>query len=217
MRSAGEADGPASLDRFPFVTSEARARLIRFAGLLARWQATHNLVSRSGLGDLWTRHIADSVQLLPLAPSFRSWFDLGSGAGFPGLIIAILLAHDGNRRFTLVEANQKKAAFLRAAVRETGAHAEVASERIEQHSILHKREADVVSARALAPFSELAALAFPYLHDRSVFLMPKGQDFEREDREAALHWQYDLSAVPSLTDPQGRLVTVRHLRPRTGA
>ncbi|MGQ7794402.1 16S rRNA (guanine(527)-N(7))-methyltransferase RsmG [Faunimonas sp. B44] len=212
-----EAEAEAALAPFDFVDAAAKARLVRFAALLRRWQATHNLVSRSSLDELWSRHIADSVQLVPLAPPFRQWVDIGSGGGFPGLVVAIVLAEQPDHWFTLVEANQKKSAFLRAAIRETGAHAEVASERIETHSARMAGQADVVSARALAPFAELAGLAFPYLSEQGVLLMLKGQEFDHEEREASRHWSYALDVTPSRTDPAGRIVAVRRLRPRTDA
>lgn len=203
-----------TLDRFGFVTKAGRERLNRFVALLEIWQRTHNLVAASQLGELWGRHVADSVQLVEAAPDFREWVDLGSGAGFPGLIVAAVFADDPNRHFTLVESNNKKAAFLRAAIRETGANAAVASARIEQHSATMQGRADIVSARALASFDELCRLAYPYLHDESLLLFLKGQDFVHEEREAAKSWEYDLLTSQSFTDPSGCVVRVRNLKPR---
>src|SRR5688572_15784476 len=152
----------------------------RFVALLREWQSTHNLVAQKDMDAIWTRHVTDSLQLLPLAPPFREWVDLGSGAGFPGLVIAIASRSEPDRHFTLVEANLKKAAFLRAAIRETGANASVAAERIEAHAPKMAGQADVVSARALAPLSVLCGLAAPYLHSDSVLLLLKGQGFAAE-------------------------------------
>ncbi len=104
-------------------TNRMREDFERFVALLAAWQRTHNLVSGGTLKDVWTRHVADSLQLLDHAPGFGQWVDLGSGAGFPGLVVAIACKEQPERHFTLIESNNKKAAFLRAAIRETGANA----------------------------------------------------------------------------------------------
>lgn len=201
--------------RFDFLDADASRRLQAYAALLRQWQQAHNLVAAGTLDQLWSRHIADCLQLVPQAPPFRHWVDLGSGAGLPGLVVAIALAERPGCRFTLVEANQKKCAFLRAAVRETGAHAAVAAARIETHGRTMPGGADVVSARALAPMAELCRLAHPYLHADSVVLLLKGRDFAAEERDAGERWRYDLAAAPSATDPGGRIVALRNLRPRT--
>jgi 16S rRNA (guanine527-N7)-methyltransferase len=182
--------------------------------LIREWQRAHNLVSRSALDELWTRHVADSVQLVAHAPDFRHWVDLGSGAGFPGLVVAIASKPHAGRRFTLVESNQKKAAFLRAAVRNTGANAAVAAERAEAHAGKMAGQADIVSARALAPIDALLGLAAPYLHADSLVLLLKGQDFVHEHEVASKSWSYDMLASPSATDPGGRILAIRNLRPR---
>jgi 16S rRNA (guanine527-N7)-methyltransferase len=174
----------------------------------------HNLVARSTLTDVWTRHVADSLQLLDHAPDFREWVDLGSGAGFPGLVVAIACKGFPERHFTLVESNRKKAAFLRAAIRESGANAVVAAERIEEHARTMRGRADVVSARALAPLGELCGLALPYLHPGSVLLLLKGQDFVHEHEIASKSWSYDMVTFPSTTDPAGRVVVIRNLARR---
>ncbi len=172
----------------------------RFVELLRDWQRVHNLVSPSALDEIWTRHVADSLQLLQHAPQFREWVDLGSGAGFPGLIVAIACKEEADRHVTLVESNLKKAAFLRAAIRETGANASVAAERIEEHGRKMAGRADVVSARALAPLETILRLASPYLHENSVVLLLKGQDFVHEHEIASKSWNYDMVASPSATD-----------------
>lgn len=201
-------------NRFAAVSNACRDRLACFAALLASWQRAHNLVAASTMADLWTRHIADSLQLLDHVGRFRRWVDLGSGAGFPGLVVAIALADRPGIGFTLVEANQKKAAFLRAAIRETGSNAEVAAMRIEDHSQTMIGRADVVSARALARLDRLCLLSAPYLHQDSVLLLPKGQDVVQEHEQASQSWSYDLVSSPSKTDPTGRIVQIRNLRPR---
>jgi 16S rRNA (guanine527-N7)-methyltransferase len=204
----------AALDRFGFVTRRAREDLERFVALLNEWQRAHNLVARDTLAEVWTRHMADSLQLLDHArEDFRKWVDLGSGAGFPGLVIAIACADEPQRRFTLVESNGKKAAFLRAAIRETGAHATVVAKRIEAHASL-AQPADVVSARALAPLPELLRLGAPYLAEGGVMLFLKGQDFVHELEAATKSWDFDVVDSQSVTDPGGRILAIRRLRPK---
>lgn len=199
------------LDALP---QAARDRLGRFVALLRRWQTTHNLVSARTLDDIWTRHVEDSLQLLAHAGDFRTWVDLGSGAGFPGLVAAIAVADPVGRRFVLVEANQKKAAFLRAAARECGAPADVAAERAESHAGKMAGEADVVSARALAPLDALCRLALPYLHGGSRLLLLKGQDFVHEVEDASKSWCFDMVTFNSVTDPSGCVAVIRNLAPR---
>ncbi len=188
--------------------------LERFVALLEEWQGTHNLVAPSTLPDIWTRHVADSLQLLSHAPAFREWVDLGSGAGFPGLVVAIASKARPERHVTLVELNLKKAAFLRAAIRETGANASVAAERIEQHAPKMAGRADIVSARALAPLTDLLALAAPYLHAQSAMIFPKGRDFVQEVEAAAQCFDFDVVNYESATDSGGRVLVLRHLRPK---
>jgi 16S rRNA (guanine527-N7)-methyltransferase len=204
---------PRELDRFGFLTDEAKRDLSRFVALLRDWQRVHNLVSRADLDSVWTRHVADSLQLLEHVPGFREWVDLGSGAGFPGLIIAI--AYKGREgHFTLVESNQKKAAFLRIAIRETGANSDVAAERIETHAPKMAGRADVISARALAPLPALFKLAHPYCYDASVLLLLKGADFVQELDAASQSWDFDVVRFASATNPGGRVLAIRHLSPK---
>lgn len=202
------------LNRFGFVDGRVEEDLRRFVALLTEWQSVHNLVARSSLSDIWQRHVADSLQLYGHAPRFREWVDLGSGAGFPGLIVAIAAKEEPLRRFTLVEANHKKAAFLRAAIRETGVNARVAAERIEANSRKLAGMADVVSARALAPLAALLGLAAPYMHEGSVLLLLKGQDFVHERDAASKYWNFDMIDSPSATNSGGRVLTIRDLSPK---
>ena len=205
------ADAAAALEPFGFVTARAKADLARFVVLLRQWQRTHNLVSRSTLDAIWTRHVADSLQLVRHAPAIRRWVDLGSGAGFPGLVVAIACRDRPEGHFTLVEANRKKAAFLRAAVRETGARAAVVSERIEAFT-RHAEAADVISARALAPLPDLLPLAAPLLAPEGVLLLLKGQDFVQELEVASKSWDFDVLDSASVTDAGGRVLTMQNLR-----
>ena len=201
-------------DRFACVTDIVLERLETFAALLAEWQKTHNLVGPDALRTLWTRHIEDSLQLAELAPEARDWIDLGSGAGFPGLIVAIARAGDPGFSVTLIESNRKKAAFLRAAIRATGAPARVFADRIEDFETAQIDPVEVISARALAPFADLCRLAFPLMRPETRLILLKGQDFVHEEQVAAKSWSYDLLTLPSVTDQSGRIITVTNLRPK---
>jgi 16S rRNA (guanine527-N7)-methyltransferase len=213
-RGAAPPEPGASLDRFGFATAAVRRDLAAFVSLLCQWQQTHNLIADSTLLDVWERHVADSLQLLEAAPDFSEWIDLGSGAGFPGLVVAIAAKGRAKAHVTLVEANGKKAAFLRAAIRATDAPASVAAERIEAHAKRKAGTADIVSARALAPLPRLLPLAAPYLHPGSTILLLKGQDFVHEDELAAKSWIYDVLTIPSATNPEGQVVILRNLKPK---
>lgn len=203
-----------ALDRF-HLADATREDLARFVRLLGEWQRAHNLVAPSTLGEVWTRHVADSLQLLEHAPEdWREWVDLGSGAGFPGLVVAIASKGHPERHITLVESNGKKAAFLRAAIRETGANASVAAERIERHAEKFGRRADVVSARALAPLAELLGLAEPYAHEETLMLFLKGKEYVQELSVASQSWDFDVVDYPSATDSSGRVLAIRNLRPK---
>lgn len=205
-------DGPACLDRFDFLTERARADLETYIALLRKWQATHNLVSAATLDHVWSRHVLDSAQLLAAVPPVKRWIDLGSGAGFPGMVIAILLASTDGAHVTLVESNNKKCAFLRAVARATDAPVDVACERIESFATRPQDGVDVVSARALAPFADLCRMAAPLMGPETVLLLLKGQDFVHEEQEASKCWGYDLVIKDSVTDPGGRIIAVRNLK-----
>jgi 16S rRNA (guanine527-N7)-methyltransferase len=199
------------------VSRETEARLDRFADLLINWQNRINLVAPSTLPNLWTRHIADSLQLLMLVEAPMLWVDLGSGGGFPGLIVACALAEKPGVLVHLVESNQKKAAFLREATRVTGAPAKVHAVRIENFAAEFPDQPAVVSARALAPLQELFSEAYPLLKTGAKGLFPKGQDVEAELTEASKYWKFDYDLVPSLTSLDGQIVVVRSLAPRPRA
>ncbi|HXX50372.1 MAG TPA: 16S rRNA (guanine(527)-N(7))-methyltransferase RsmG [Xanthobacteraceae bacterium] len=196
------------------VSRETADRLDRFVALLLDWQSRINLIAASTLPVLWTRHIADSLQLLALAPEARRWADLGSGAGFPGLVIACALADSLPAEVHLVESNKKKAAFLREAVRVTGAAAIVHAQRSDDFIKSFDRPLDVVTARALAPLPELLKIAYPLLKRGAKGLFPKGQDVDGELTEAAKCWTIQASLVPSRTDPRSRVVVIRHAEPK---
>jgi 16S rRNA (guanine527-N7)-methyltransferase len=216
---------------FP-VSRETLARLATYEGLLRRWQTAVNLVAPSTLDAIWHRHFADSAQLVALAPSARAWVDLGSGAGFPGLIVAILLAGDpsppdgalselrskevGPPRLTLIESNARKCAFLREVVRETqiagSLSVDILSTRIETATTQGSLQPpDVVSARAVAPLDKLFALAAPLFASSTVGLFLKGRDAAAELQAAEKLWNFQSELVPSRTERDARIVVVRKL------
>lgn len=195
------------------VSRETAARLDRFVELLLAWQATTNLVAAAELPRLWTRHVADSLQLLPLAPNARTWVDFGSGGGFPAIPVACALAEKPDAQVHLVESNGKKAAFLREAVRATQIPALVHPTRIEDCGDSFGDKVDVVSARALAPLTILLAHAFPLIVRGTIGLFLKGQDVEDELTEATKYWSLAYELVPSRTG-DGVIVIVRRLARR---
>jgi 16S rRNA (guanine527-N7)-methyltransferase len=195
------------------VSRETLDRLDQFVTLLVNWQKTTNLIAPSTVGQLWTRHVADSLQLLNLAPDARIWVDLGSGGGFPGLVLACALAE---RRSTihLVESNSKKCAFLREAVRLLAVPALVHATRIEDFVRRFDARADAVTARALAPLDRLLACAAPMLKRGAQGLFLKGQDVEAELTEASKYWSIEATLVPSITSAESRIVVVRRAERR---
>jgi 16S rRNA (guanine527-N7)-methyltransferase len=197
------------------VSREIAARLDRFVALLLQWQTRINLIAPSTIPAIWTRHIADSLQLLELAPQAKCWVDLGSGGGFPGIPIGCALAGVPGARVHLVESNAKKAAFLREAVRHIGAPAIVHPVRIEEFMRNFSERPDVVTARALAPLQDLLALAEPLLKTGAKGLFPKGQDVDAELTLASKCWSMQMELVPSKTDPRARIVVVDGLRRRS--
>jgi len=189
------------------------SRLDRFVEALLTWQAKTNLIAPSTIPELWTRHIADSLQLLALAPSAKHWVDFGSGGGFPGIPIACALAGTPGAVIHLVESNHKKAAFLREAVRLTGAPAKVHARRVEDFVDGFAEPVEIVTARALAPLENLLAKAYPLLKRGAQALFLKGQDVEVELTEASKCWTMEAELVRSVTDSSGRIVWIRSLQP----
>jgi 16S rRNA (guanine527-N7)-methyltransferase len=199
------------------VSRETSQRLDRFVDLLLTWQRTTNLIASSTIAHLWTRHVADSLQLIDLAPDALVWIDLGSGGGFPGLVIACALADRPGAAVHLVESNAKKAAFLREAQRVTGVPAFVHAARIEDFAPNFQDRVEVVTARALAPLKTLLDQCFPLLGKSGmVGLFPKGQNAELELGEARKSWNIKVNLVPSRTDPAARIVVIRELVRATG-
>jgi len=194
------------------VSGETLARLDRFVALLLEAQSRHNLIARSTLPQIWTRHIADSLQLLALAPTAKVWADLGSGAGFPGLILACALAETAGASVYLVESISKKAAFLSETALAIGLPARIHCTRIENFVTMDIGDIDVVTARALAPLDKLLGLVEPLVKRGARALLLKGQDIEVELTLASKYWNIDATLVPSKTSPDGRIVVVSNLQ-----
>jgi len=192
------------------VSRETLARLDRFVELLLETQRHTNLIGSGTIPELWTRHIADSLQLLDLAPDAKIWLDLGSGAGFPGLVIACALADQPGAAIHLVESVGKKAAFLQRTVEALALSATVHHIRLED--LAPRFAVEVITARALAPLPKLFGHVAPWLKSGVQALLPKGQDVEVELTEAAKYWKIEADLVASRTNPAGRIVVVRALR-----
>lgn len=191
------------------VSRETAQRLDTFIDLLRTWQNTTNLIAPSTIQTIWSRHVADSLQLLQYAQNTKTWVDLGSGGGFPGMVIACAL--EPPAVVHLVESNAKKAAFLREAARVTGAPAKIHNQRIEEFNKQFQGHADIVTARALAPLAELLGFCAPHIKMGAQALLLKGQDIADELTEAAKYWKIDAELKESLTDPKGRILVVRNL------
>jgi 16S rRNA (guanine527-N7)-methyltransferase len=209
-------DREQALKLVPF-SRETGARLDRFVELLLDWQKRMNLVAASTLPSLWTRHVADSLQLLDLAPDAKTWIDLGSGAGFPGLAIACALADVPGASIHLIESNQKKSRFLTDAIRHNQVPAVVHAVRIEDFVKNFMVQPDVLTARALAPLHQILTWAYPLSKTGAQGLFMKGQDVGSELTEAAKYWKFEPVLVPSRTSPNSRIVSVRHWEPRPHA
>jgi 16S rRNA (guanine527-N7)-methyltransferase len=193
------------------VASATLDRLRRHVAELVRWNKAINLVAASTLPDAWERHVSDSAQLVPLAPANPShWVDLGSGAGFPGLVVAIILAETSpETRVTLVESDRRKATFLREVARAAGLATTIIAERIETTTPLG---ADVVSARALAPLDALIPLAARHMATDGTALFPKGARADKELASAAATWSFSVERLPSTTDTTAEVLRMKGLK-----
>jgi len=196
------------------VSRETWERLEQFVELLLSRQRSTNLIASSTIPQLWTRHVADSLQLVALAPKARRWIDLGSGGGFPGLVLACALAGQQGAAVHLIESTQKKAAFLSAAASELSLPAIVHAARIEEFVSATPERFDIVTARALAPLDKLIGYTIPLLKRGTAGLFPKGQDVEAELTQASKSWTIEADLIPSRTDPRGRIVRVRRASKR---
>jgi 16S rRNA (guanine527-N7)-methyltransferase len=196
------------------VSRETEARLDRYVDLLLQWQAKTNLVAPSTLPQLWTRHISDSLQLLTIAPTATLWADLGSGGGFPGIVLACALAEISGAMVHLVERNAKKAAFLREALRVTDAPGMVHLADIEDSVDRLPPALDCVTARAVAPLHQLIGFAKPLVSQGAKALFLKGQDVEAELTEATKYWNIKPHLHSSRTGGHGWIVELDHIERR---
>ncbi|MBJ3777821.1 16S rRNA (guanine(527)-N(7))-methyltransferase RsmG [Acuticoccus mangrovi] len=188
------------------VGSDVFAALERFVEAARAWGRVSNIVSEADRERLWERHVLDSLQLVPLAEAAGpAWIDLGSGGGFPGLVVAIVRGGE----VTLVESNRKKAAFLIQASAATGRAVRVEPRRIEE---LAATPYDVVSARALAPLATLLDLSSRFFGPDTVGLFPKGRDADNEVREAQKRHRFAVASTPSRTDPRAAILSVSELK-----
>lgn len=192
------------------VSRETEHLLGMFAELVEKWTAKINLISKHSRKDIWARHILDSAQLYRFAPQHQQhWVDLGSGGGFPGIVISIL-AKDRLEALsvTLVESDQRKAAFLRTAARELGLSIRILTTRIDETPPLH---ADILSARALGPLSVLLGYADRHLSPTGAAIFPKGRTVPREIETARQKWRFDLAVSPSMTDPAAQILRIENI------
>lgn len=198
---------------FQHLTQAAPARMQELTSFLSRLteaNAVMNLVGPDSLPDFWNRHAWDSAQLLDLAPKGLTWADLGAGAGFPGLVLAILLKDRPTCHVWLIDSLQKRCRFLQSVVDDLSLPATVIWGRAEQQKV----KVDVVTARAVAPMEKLLGYAQPYLQRGAQGLFLKGEKAELELRDAAKVWQVEADLSVSRSDPRGRIVTVRSLKRR---
>jgi 16S rRNA (guanine527-N7)-methyltransferase len=207
------ADKAAALALTP-VSPETEARLDRYIALLAEWQTKTNLVAPSTLPNLWTRHISDSLQLLRLAPAAKTWVDLGSGGGFPGVVLACALAETPGANIHLIERNAKKAAFLREALRVTSAPGIVHLADIEDSVDRITVSVDCVTARALAPLHQLIGFAEPLVRKGAKALFLKGQDVEAELTESTKYWNIMPQLHSSSTGGGGWIIELDRIERR---
>lgn len=192
------------------VSRETMADLEKFTALVLKWTLKINLISAAAQVDIWDRHVVDSVQIYQYAPAnYHLWLDIGSGGGFPGIVAAVLAKEFAPKaRFILIESDQRKATFLRTAIRELGLSASVTADRIENVACL---DADVVSARALGSLPLLLPLISSHLAPNGTAILHKGKQVDQEVAEARQDWRFDLEERPSLTDPDGRILLIQRI------
>ncbi len=193
------------------VSRETSERLEILASLLIKWNPSINLVSKTTLGNLWSRHIHDSAQILKIAEHpMEHWLDIGSGGGFPGLVVAIMAAEaQSPKRVTLIESDKRKCVFLRTVLREAGIDGHVISERIEN---VTPQGADIISARAVASLNVLLRFLERHLGKNGVGLFLKGANWEKELNVAQESWSFDYETTKSETEPNSIILRIKDLR-----
>ena len=191
------------------VSRETMDRFVEIVAALRLWSKRFNLVSPASRSEIWSRHILDSVQLFTLAPNTaKHWLDLGSGAGFPGMVLAIMLLERPEAQMVLVEANGKKAAFLQHCARITGAPVSVLQQRIENTALAAQ---DVITARAVTDLSGLLELSRPFVGKDTVLLFPKGKNVEDELTQAHKQWDIKVEVLPSMTDKYAKILKIKEI------
>jgi 16S rRNA (guanine527-N7)-methyltransferase len=192
------------------VSRGTKAKLELFVALLVKWNEKINLIADTNLNQIWERHIADSMQLFPHLPdNAKTVADIGSGAGLPGLVLAMM----SEKQFTLIERDQRKCAFLFEVVRECGIiNVEIVSSDVEKL----ERRFDVIVARALANLSNLMNYSYPMIMEKTICLFPKGETYAIELDEAGKQWDFSFQALPSLTHKKSRILVISDLRKRGG-
>ena len=205
-----------TLARDPFlaernVSRETEDRLLAYVDLLGKWTRNINLISKGSVSDIWERHILDSVQIYDLARNtFSLWVDIGSGGGLPGVVVAALAAQFApDARIAMIESDQRKAAFLRTALRELGLSGDVLASRIDA---VPPMGAGVLSARALAPLDQLLAFAENHLKPGGTAIFPKGKTAEQEIADASTNWLFQIEKHASMTDAEARILVIKDIK-----
>ena len=206
-------DSPEAFAKTFGASAETIEKLKIYEFELKRWQKAVNIVAPSTLDQIWYRHFADSAQLTEfISPKSKYIVDVGSGGGFPGLVLAILLRDRSDFKVTLVESDQRKAAFLRETARRIKIPVEIMSTRIESNaSVSQMNSVDTVTARAFAPLDRLFGLVFPVFSRQTVGIFLKGRDYGREIELALQSWTFDCELRESKTEPGGRILILRDL------
>jgi 16S rRNA (guanine527-N7)-methyltransferase len=189
------------------VSRETIEKLDHFASETLRWTPAINLISKASMDQIWQRHILDSAQLFPLGDLAAKWVDMGSGGGFPGIVMAIMGAQD----MVLIESDKRKATFLQQVARHLSLQVTVISQRVDN---LPPQGANTVSARALASLTQLLGHATPHLTPAGRAVFPKGRGADVELAAAQEKWQFDYSAIPSKTDPDAAILVIENIRRR---
>lgn len=212
---------PDCLNAVLSVSRETSEQLVAYVELLTKWQRVQNLVSEATLSEVWSRHILDSIQSVPLALDVLpkdetcNWADLGTGAGLPGLVVAIVLTEVAPKvQIHLVESNQRKVAFLRTVARELGLAVKIHGCRVDHVAQSHGKHFDLVSARALANLDGLLEMSLPLLKPYAWCLFHKGQEFSQEVDTAKRRFEMTVSEKPSITSESGRLLLISDLKKR---
>lgn len=192
------------------VSRETFAKLKTYESLLVSWNKKVNLVAESTISHLWSRHFIDSMQLLNYAPVEMKWLDIGSGAGFPGLVLAVIAKEkQPNAEFVLIEPSSKKRRFLGVVAKQIGIQVKVLGMKCEN---VEPQRANIVTARAVAPLPKLLKMTVRHLAKNGTLIFPKGRNRELEIKAARSEWNFDLEEIPSVTDQKSAILIIRDAR-----